>query len=96
MDLLEPNLLLSSTISDAKLGAKFVSADKLDYAYDAGSPPMILLETNLLLSSTLGARLMSADIEDLFLCSKMDEPENMNIHSRYLLEDIRQNIISNH
>jgi len=54
-----------------------------------------LLETKLLLSSTIseakqGARFMSADIKDFFLRSSINEPEYMKIHSRYYLEDIRQ------
>ena len=72
-----------------------VGGDKLECEYDAGSPAASLLETKLILNSTIsdahkGARFLSADLKDHFLASPMEETEYMRIHSRYFLEDIRQ------
>ena len=71
-----------------------VGGDRLDYAYDVGSPTASLLEAKLLLNSTIsdadrGATFFAADIKDFFLAMPMSEPKYMRIHSKYFFEDIR-------
>ena len=70
-----------------------IGGDKLECEYDAGSPAASLLETKLILNSTIsdahkGARFLSADLQDHFLASPMEETEYTRIHSRYFLGDI--------
>ena len=71
-----------------------VGGDKLEYEYDASSPAASLLETKLMINSTIsdakdGARFMTCDLKDFFLCSDMDEPEYMRIHYRHITDDIK-------
>ena len=72
-----------------------VGGDRLDYAYDVGSPAASLLEAKLLINSTIsdadrGARFFAADLKDFFLATPMDECEYMRIHSKYFFDDVRQ------
>ena len=65
----------------------------MEYLYDAGSPSTILLETKILINSTIsdshqGARFLTLDIHNFFLCSTMPQPEYMCIHCRYIPPDI--------
>ena len=67
--------------------------DKLSYGDDPGSPAASLLETKLLLNSViseahLGARFLSADLKDFFLCSFMKTPEYMKIPVKFIPDDI--------
>ena len=69
-----------------------VGGDKLTYADDAGSPAASLLETKLLVNSVIstpGARFMSMDLKDHFLCTPMLNPEYMKISYKYFPQDIR-------
>jgi hypothetical protein len=72
-----------------------VGGDKLECEYDAGSPAASLLESKLIINSTIsdahkGARFLSADLKDHFLASPMEETEYMRIHSKYFLQDMRE------
>jgi hypothetical protein len=72
-----------------------VGGDKLECKYDAGSPAASLLESKLIINSTIsdahqGARFLSADLKDHFLASPMEETEYMRIHSKYFLDDMRE------
>jgi len=70
-----------------------VGGDKLTYHDNAGSPAASLLETKLLLNSIIsdadkGARFLSLDLKDFFLCSTMSVPEYMRIPIKHIPEDI--------
>ena len=70
-----------------------VGGDKLPYANDAGSPAASLLEAKLLFNSVIstpGAKFISADIKDYFLCSPMKTFEYIKIPFRWIPEEIRQ------
>ena len=70
-----------------------VGGDKVEYFADAGSPTTTILETKILVNSVIsdchkGARFMSMDIKDFFLCSSMKSPEYMRIHRKHIPTDI--------
>lgn len=70
-----------------------VGGDEIDYFADAGSPTTTTLETKILLNSTIsdsfkGARFMTCDLKDFFLCSYIASPEYVRIHNKYLPSDI--------
>ena len=70
-----------------------VDGDKVKYIYDASSPSTTILETKILINSTIfdshqGARFLTLDIHNFFLCSTMPQPEYMCIHCRYIPPDI--------
>ena len=70
-----------------------VGGDRLSYNDDPGSPAASLIETKLLLNSVIsdadkGARFMSADLKDFFLCSYMKTPEYMRIPLKNIPDDI--------
>ena len=70
-----------------------VGGDKLKYFEDPGSPAASLLEIKLLINSVisdahLGARFLSCDLKDFFLCSFMTHPEYMRIPLRHIPADI--------
>ena len=70
-----------------------VSGNRLDYAYDVGSPAASLLEAKLLINSTIsdadkGALFFAADLKDFFLATPMNDPEYMRIHSKYFFDDV--------
>ena len=72
-----------------------IGGDVLDYHNNASSPAASLLEAKLLLNSVIsdtdkGARFMTADLQDFFLQSFLDDPEYIRIHGKYFLEDIIQ------
>ena len=72
-----------------------VGGDKVEYFYDAGSPSTTILETKILINSTIsdshkGARFLTLDIHNFFLCSTMPTPEYMLIHRRYIPKDTIQ------
>ena len=72
-----------------------VGVDKLDYAFDSGSPAATLLETKLLVNSVIsdsdkGARFCSMDLKDHFLATPMKEYEYMRIPYRLIPQDIRE------
>ena len=70
-----------------------VGGDKLPYANDAGSPAASLLEAKLLFNSVIstpGAKFISADIKNYFLCSPMKTFEYIKIPFRWIPEEIRQ------
>ena len=71
-----------------------VGGDKLNCAYDTGSPAASLLETKLLLNSVIsdaanGARFLTCDLKDFFLATPMLEKEYMRVHYRHIPQDIR-------
>ena len=70
-----------------------VRGDRLSYNDDPGSPAASLIETKLVLNSVIsdadkGARFMSADLKDFFLCSYMNTPEYMRISIKNIPHDI--------
>ena len=70
-----------------------VGGDKLSYHDDPGSPAASLLETKLLLNSTIsdadkGAKFLSLDLKDFFLCSTMTIPEYMKIPVKHIPDEI--------
>ena len=72
-----------------------VGGDKVEYLHDAGSPSTTILETKILIHSTIsdshkGARFLTLDIHNFFLCSTMPTPEYMLIHCRYISQEIIQ------
>ena len=67
-----------------------IGGDVLDYYGDASSPAASLLETKLLINSVIstpGARFMSMDLKDHFLCTPMLNPECMKIPYKYFPGD---------
>ena len=72
-----------------------VGGDKLTYDADTGSPAANLLETKLLFNSVIsdakkGARFASMDLMDMFLRTKMKDPEYMKVPLKYFPLEIRQ------
>lgn len=72
-----------------------VVGDKVEYYQDAGSPTTTILETKILVNSVIsdcekGARFMSLDLKDFFLCSTMPTLEYMSIHKKFIPPDIIQ------
>ena len=72
-----------------------VGGDRLTCNYDTGSPAANLLETKLLVNSIIsdahtGARFFSADIQNYFLATPMDQPEYMRVKYKYFPADIRK------
>ena len=70
-----------------------VGGDRLTYNDDPDSPAASLIETKLLLNSVIldadkGARFMSVDLKDFFLCSYMKTPEYMRITLKNIPPDI--------
>ena len=72
-----------------------VGGDKLPYDSDSGSPTTDMIETKLLINSTIsdadkGARFATLDLKDMFLHTKMDNPEYMKVSLKYFLPDVIQ------
>ena len=72
-----------------------VGGDKLDYAFDSGSPAATLLETKIMVNSVIsdsdkGSRFCSMDLKDHFLATPMKEYEYMRIPYRLIPQDIRE------
>ena len=71
-----------------------LGGDVLEYDGNASSSAASLLEVKLLFNGVLsdadkGARFISVGLKDSFLQSFLEEPEYIQIHSKYFLPDIR-------
>ena len=72
-----------------------VGGDKLTCDFDVASPAASILETKLLINSVIsdahkGARFLTLDIKDFFLCSTLESPEYMRIKAKYFSQDFRE------
>ena len=72
-----------------------VGGDKFTCEFDVASPAASVLETKLILNSVIsdahkGARFLTLDIKDFFLCSALDDPEYMRIRAKYFSNVFRE------
>ena len=70
-----------------------VGGDKLDYFEDTASPTATLLDSKLIVNSTIsdhkqyGSKFCSVDIKNFFLQTKLEVPEFIRIHTKYISKD---------
>ena len=72
-----------------------VGGDKLTCDFDVASPAASILELKLLINSVIsdarkGARFLTLDIKEFFLCSTLEDPEYMRIKAKYFSQDFRE------
>ena len=71
-----------------------VGGDKLVCEFDVASPAASILEAKVLINSVIsdankGARFLTLDIKDFFLCSHLKDPEYMRIKAKYFSKEFR-------
>ena len=75
-----------------------VGGDKLTCDFNVASPAASILETKLIINSVIldahkGARFLTLDIKDFFLCSTLDDLEYMTIKAKYFCMILGKNTI---